>query len=104
MGYEYSIADTEYLNLESCKVKNEDLKQIAKLKNLGGLILGGNQISDFSALSGLKNLTNLDLSFNQISNISVLSGLTNLNDLNLWGNQISEADQAWLMEKLPNCF
>jgi hypothetical protein len=58
--------------------------------NVESLHVGGNQISDISALTGLIHLTHLDLTNNPITDIQPLSGLTNLTELWLPSNQISD--------------
>ena len=67
-----------------------DISALSGMTNLRSLWLFSNQISDISALSGLTNLTELHLHYNQISDISALSGLTNLTLLSLAQNQISD--------------
>ena len=63
---------------------------MAGLTNLTRLGLGGNPLSDISALVGLTNLTRLYLHDNLLSDISVLAGLTNLTELNLRNNNVSD--------------
>ena len=71
-----------------------DFSPLSGLTNLRGLDLGGNSISDLSALSGvisrLTNLERLYLDTNSISDVSSLSGLTNLRRLYLYNNSISD--------------
>jgi hypothetical protein len=55
------------------------------------LYLGGNEITDISALSGLVNLRYLHLEGNQISEISSLAGFTNLTRLRLTYNPLNTA-------------
>ena len=57
--------------------------------NLTYLGLGGNSISNISALSGLANLTYLEIYSDSISNISALSGLANLTYLEIYSDSIS---------------
>ena len=66
-------------------IYKSDLESLITLPNLGG-----NNISDISALSGLTNLETLDLDDNNISDISALSGLTNLERLYLYDNPLSQ--------------
>ena len=66
-------------------IYKSDLESLITLPNLGG-----NNISDISALSGLTNLETLDLDDNNISDISALSGLTNLVELGLQENNIGD--------------
>ena len=71
-----------------------DFSPLSGLTNLRTLDLGGNSISDLSALSGaisgLTNLERLYLDKNSISDLTPLSGLTNLTRLDLDKNSISD--------------
>ena len=71
-----------------------DFSPLSGLTNLRTLDLGGNSISDLSALSGaisgLPNLERLYLDNNSISDLTPLSGLTNLARLDLDKNSISD--------------
>ena len=60
------------------------------LTALTWLNLGGNSISDISALDDLTALTTLYLANNSISDISALAGLTTLTDLDLDSNSITD--------------
>ena len=68
---------------ESARVKPE-------IKQLTVLNLGGNRITDVSALAGLTQLERLDLAGNQITDVGALAGLTQLTVLNLSGNRITD--------------
>lgn len=59
-------------------------------KNVIGLTLFQNQITDISDLKGLQNLAKLYSPINQITDISPLKDLQNLTELYLWSNQITE--------------
>ncbi len=63
---------------------------ISGLPNLERLILDTNSISDVSAISGFTRLSVLILDYNSISDLSPLSGLTNLEQLSLDYNSISD--------------
>ena len=63
---------------------------ISRLPNLERLYLDTNSISDLSPLSGLTRLERLYLDTNSISDVSTLSGLTNLEWLDLDNNSISD--------------
>ena len=67
-----------------------DLSPLANLKNLRGLFLPQNKVSDISPLAGLTNLKYLNLENNEVSDVSALGGLTNLEALSLSNNQISD--------------
>ena len=85
-----TLADME--NLTELNAQNAGISDLTGLQhatNLTELKLGGNQLSDISALSGLTQSDKpcQTLSSNQLSDISVLSGLTNLTNLTLSRNQ-----------------
>ena len=67
-----------------------DISPLAGLTNLTHLYLGENAITDISPLAALTNLTDLVLYENTITDISPLSGLINLTDLYLRGNSITD--------------
>ncbi len=71
-----------------------DFSPLSGLTNLRRLDLGGNSISDLSALSGvisrLTRLERLYLDTNSISDVSALSGFTRLERLILYNNSISD--------------
>ena len=71
-----------------------DFSPLSGLTNLTRLALGGNSISDLSALSdaisGLTRLERLYLDTNSISDVSALSGFTRLERLILYNNSISD--------------
>ena len=71
-----------------------DFSLLSGLTNLTRLDLGGNSISDLSALSGaisgLPNLERLILDTNSISDVSAISGFTRLRVLLLYNNNISD--------------
>ena len=71
-----------------------DFSPLSGLTNLRRLNLGGNSISDLSALSGaisgLPNLERLILDTNSISDVSAISGFTRLSVLILYNNSISD--------------
>ena len=97
----YKISETTSLSLVGDKLTNEDVKKIAKLKNLTLLSLDYNQISDITPLSKLTNLTNLYL-YGNISDLKPLAKLTKLTELNLEKNNISDSDIKWLKKQLKN--
>ena len=83
-----------------------DFSSLSGLTNLTRLALGGNSISDLSALSGaisgLINLERLYLDNNNISDLSPLSGLTNLEWLYLDNNSISDLSSLSGLTNLAN--
>ena len=87
---------TEFVSGEGYVNSNHisDFSPLSSLTNLRRLALGGNSISDLSALfgaiSGLTNLERLYLDNNSISDVSALSGLPNLRQLWLFRNSISD--------------
>lgn len=100
-GKKYSTDLTE-LNLSGIAIRNNDIKELYKMKNLtkldlsrkevfhenGGLTITLTYIDDISVLSELTNLTYLDLSGLKIKDISPLSNLTNLTYLDLSNTSI----------------
>ena len=72
---------------------------ISRLTRLESLYLDNNSLSDVSALSGLPSLRQLWLFSNSISDLSPLSGLSNLERLDLFGNSISDVSS---LSRLPN--
>ncbi len=80
-----------------------DFSLLSGLTNLERLDLGGNSISDLSALSGaisgLPNLERLILDTNSISDVSAISGFTRLRVLLLYNNNISDLSP---LSGLPN--
>lgn len=84
---ELDLCGSQYANRNFNSISS--LSPLSGLTNLVKLRLGGQQISDISALKGLTNLKTLSLFYNdKISDITPLSGLTNLTsiDLNLCEN------------------
>jgi Leucine-rich repeat (LRR) protein len=77
-----------YLYADNFGIK--DLSGIENAKNLTGLDLRGNQITDISPLKDLTHLNSLTLWDNEISDISALENLTNLTYLDLDGNNITD--------------
>ena len=69
---------------------NHQHQRVEWLTSLTDLRLGGNSITDISALSGLTSLTVLYLHNNSITDISALSGLTSLTFLHLDNNSITD--------------
>ena len=67
-----------------------DISPLAGLTNLTYLYLGENAITDISPLAALTNLTNLVLYENTITDISPLTGLINLTHLYLRDNSITD--------------
>ncbi len=70
-----------------------DISPVANLTHLEQLELHNNQISTIPSLSALTNLTRLGLSNNQINDITRLTGLTGLEELQLHNNQISNISE-----------
>ncbi|MCB9089660.1 MAG: leucine-rich repeat domain-containing protein [Calditrichae bacterium] len=66
-----------------------DIRSLGMLTSLQSLIISNNQIPDIRSLEKLTGLQALDLSSNQISDIQFLEKLTGLQSLSLSNNQIS---------------
>jgi len=88
------------LNLEFNKIS--DYSFLEDFENLFSLNLEGNGISDISFLEDFKKLTHLDLEGNRISDISALKNLKNLSNLNLKDNKISDISFLKNFEKLTS--
>ena len=76
-----------YLDLIGNQIS--DLGPVAGLTNLGDLNMGGNLLTNLSALSNLTQLNYLDIRGNHIFRLDPLSGLTNLTQLYASYNRIS---------------
>ncbi|MFN7094155.1 MAG: hypothetical protein ACK4M7_02215 [Burkholderiales bacterium] len=89
------------LNLSNCGLSDDDVKNIAELKNLSSLNIAFNSLGVTGAMyiSLLINLTSLDISANIIENTGVMyiSGLSELVNLNVSGNQLDCRGVAYLI-------
>ena len=94
------------LDLAKLNLKDDDLKNIAKLTNLQRLHLENNPVGDagLAHLKGLVNLEYLNLYNTQVSDSSVdhLKGMTNLMALYLWQSKISDEGGEKLKAALPD--
>ena len=77
-----------------------DLGFVGGLKQLHYLILADNRITDISELSKLKNLEYLELFMNDITDITPLLKLPNLIDLNLSRTRIADLSPLCAMKQL----
>ena len=84
-----SMPELRYLELESCLLSQENLKQIAACQKLEVLILAGCGLTDVESLRGLSTLRVLDLSDNSIADISPLMGMETLDELYLGHNALT---------------
>jgi hypothetical protein len=93
------------LNIAKLNLSNDDLKNIAELKNLQRLHLENNPISDagLAHIKGLVNLEYLNLYNTQVgdSGVENLKGLTNLAALYLWQSKVTDDGAATLKKALP---
>jgi hypothetical protein len=84
-----------------------DLKDLAGMTNLRGLYLFHLRVTDEQAkhLAGLKDLRVLDLSHTPVTDAGLkeLAGLAQLRHLNLRGTEATLAGVAALQKKLPGC-
>ena len=96
------------LNIASLKLQNDDLKNIAALKNLQRLHLENNPIGDagLAHLKGLVNLEYLNLYNTEVGDEGVkhLTGLTNLLALYLWQSKVGDSGAAELKKALPAAY
>lgn len=94
------------LNIAKLNLKDDDLKNIAKLTNLQRLHLENNPIGDagLAHISGLINLEYLNLYNTQVSDSSVdhLKGMTNLTALYLWQSKVTDEGGEKLKAALPD--
>jgi uncharacterized protein YjbI with pentapeptide repeats len=93
------------LNLQRMQLTAEDMKTIARFKNLHKLNLSFTNIQG-SSLAGLNSMTrlrHLALSGNRISadDLSALSGLSALETIYLWETDISEEDMKSVVQLFP---
>ena len=87
-----AVTEAEMKTLTSLTVISAgNLTGLEKATNLTTLTLGGDQITDISALSGLTNLTSLTL-WGWFTDISALSRLTNLTSLTLYSSSYQLTD------------
>jgi Leucine-rich repeat (LRR) protein len=84
-----------------------DLKDLGGLTNLRGLYLFYLPVTDaqIKHVVGLKNLQVLDLSHTQVTDVGLkeLAGLKNLKWLNLRSTEVTTAGVAALQKELPKC-
>lgn len=96
------------LNLANLRLKDDDVKHLAELKNLQRLHLENNPITDASLahIKGLVNLEYLNLYNTQVSDdgIKNLKGLTNLMALYLWQTKVTDAAAEDLKKSLPDTY
>jgi hypothetical protein len=94
------------LNIAKLNLKDDDLKNIAELKNLQRLHLENNPISDagLAHLKGLVNLEYLNLYNTQVGDGSIdhLKGFTNLAALYLWQTKVTDEGSEKLNAALPD--
>ncbi len=93
-------ADAKSLVLDSKKLGNAVVKEVAQLYALHSLSLADNSISDISQLSALGGLAMLNLSDNDISDLSPISELTMLKTLYLNGNPIESFEPLYSLTGL----
>lgn len=93
------------LNIAKLNLKDDDLKNIAELKNLQRLHLENNPITDagLSHVKGLLNLEYLNLYNTQVSDAGLenLKNMTNLAALYLWQTKVTDDGVAALKKSLP---
>lgn len=83
-----TLLQMEELGLQDCGL--EDISFLSNLKELRGVNLNYNAITDLTPLAGLTKLERLGAAANQIQDIRPLVGLSNLFDLALDQNQIQD--------------
>lgn len=85
---EAELLDMTILNAEKCGIVHLD--DLTKMPNLTHIYLGGNNLSDVSAVTQLTNLTYLNIDENNVSDISFIPQLTNLIEFSANANQIAD--------------
>jgi len=96
-----------WLDLEECKIDNEDLSTVATLPNLEILVLTRNDIDDqgthhLSRLNKLKSLRLIETGITD-NGLDSLKDLVNLERLELDNTAVTEAGVKKLLESLPKC-
>jgi len=93
-SYTFENENVIEISLYDCNIENiEEIVSICtKLKELTGLYLMKNKITDIKPLAKLKKITTLVLSENRINDITPLLSLTQLNTLFITYNEISNID------------
>jgi hypothetical protein len=76
-------------NLDACCRNISSVEGLGAARNLSGLDLGSNHLSNLTLPVGLTNLTGLNLSENQLTNVVLPPDLNYLESLNLGGNQLT---------------
>lgn len=93
------------LNLTNKKLTDKDIKNLKYMKNITGIILSSNQLTDLSPLAELTQLESLTFHDNNVSDISFAKKLTNLKVFGAGNNGIkdisalsghSELEELWL--------
>lgn len=91
-----TLAKMEDLGLQECGI--EDISFLSGLKELRGVNLNDNAVTDLSPLAGLTKLERLGLSNNRIRDLSPIGGLHDLYDLALNENEVSDIS---VLEGMP---
>ncbi len=92
------------LQLGKNNIRSDQLLHLSNLRRLTSLYLGGNEISDISALRNLTNIKRLGLANNDISDVTGLSTLTNLTTLRLDHNEIVDVEVLSELGKLTKLY
>lgn len=88
MGFLSGLKELRGVNLNNNSIT--DLTPLTGLSRLERLGLAGNEIGDITPIAGLSELFDLSLDENRIEDISALTGLSHLNQLGLSDNQIQD--------------
>lgn len=97
-----NLKNLKKLSLHGDKIT--DISPLAKLKNLEELELDKNKITDISPLAELKNLEKLELDKNKITDISPLANLPNLKELRLADNNIEDVSALASIKSLTDLY
>jgi internalin A len=101
------LKNLRYLRLNGTQVTNAGMKQLAGLSDLQAVDLGGTQVSDagLKELAGLKKLQLLLLDSTKVTNegLKELTSLKSLRAVNLRKTGVTEEGVRQLQKALPDC-
>ena len=86
-GIEYA-SNLDYVNVGGNQIR--DIRPLASLVHLTGLVLYNNPVEDIAPLANLTNLTYLNLAHNRVEILEPLAGLIHLDTLDLYDCQVKD--------------
>ena len=99
-GYNEKTYDTVDPPVESRKKQIDSLEPLKNMKNLRGLSVSNNNLTNLNGIEGMKHLKRLKAENNQIVNVEGIKGLKNLKEVYLSNNQIASLDGINKLTKL----